>query len=183
MPQTFTVPNDFINELEQKNGNEKPLHISHNELTTYNDAPNCFFCKYINTKSLQENELFYKFMKLYTDNSSSVCKDAIYDLMLKYYKNFIYNHVQMDLSIEQIKNHFTHHSSYATDEILTQIQVTKGIRRHLMNQLAKLDENGNVKINDNNVKLLMSINKELRILHQTKDELPNHIGYDSTLSY
>lgn len=185
MPKNYAVPDaNFINELESKNGHEKDQDLTMKDLTTYNEAQHCFFCTHINTKSLQENEIFYNLMKLYTDNSQSVCKDAIYNMMLQYYDNFIKEHLDGKcLSIHEIETHFSLHTSFATDEILTQINITKGVRRHIMNQLAKLDDEGNVKINDGNVKMLLVLNKELRTLQQMKDELPNHIGYDNTLSY
>ncbi len=181
---TYNVPDTFINELETKNGHEKERDLTMTDLTTYSEASHCFFCTHINSKSLQENETFYNFMKLYTDNSMSVTKDAIFAMMLDFYNKYIKEHLNgRTLTLFEIKNHFTLHTSFATDEILTQINITKGIRRHVMNSLAKLDEEGKVVVNDANVKMLLSLNKELRTLQQTKDELPNHIGYDNTLSY
>ena len=123
-------------------------------------------------------------MKLYTDNSMSVTKDAIFAMMLEYYNKYIKEHLNgRVLTLFEITNHFQLHTSFATDEVLTQISITKGIRRHVMNSLAKLDEEGKVRVNDANVKMLLMLNKELRALQQMKDELPNHIGYDNTLSY
>ena len=185
MPVTkYTVPDkNFIHDLESKNGHDENNDISMKDLMSYSEAKDCFFCKYINSKSLQENEIFYNFMKLYTDNASAVCKDAIFDMMLNYFNEHIKEHINVNLTVQEIENHFTNHTRYATDEVLTQINMLKGVRRHLMNQVAKMDEDGGIKINDSNVKLLVSINKEIRTLTQMKDELPNHLGYDSTLNF
>lgn len=144
----------------------------------------CYACNNITSASLRENKYHANMIGLYTDNSTSICKDVIYRLVKDYYDQEIREQSQQEWPIDVIKEHFLCHTMYPTDEILTQINITSGLRRKLMDNIVQKNEAGDsVKFNINNAKLLISLNKELRILRKMKEEIPNMIGFDQTLNY
>jgi len=146
----------------------------------------CFACENLNAAALRENDVYFRMMKLYTDNAGSICKDAIYRLIKAFFDREVLPHLDAgrDWSLTCIRDHFLCHTMYPTDEILTQISATAGLRRHLMNNLAKKDvADGSITFNLNNIKTLIALNKELRVLRQMKKDIPGMVGFDETLNY
>lgn len=159
------------------------------EPMTYDDLvtvkhTDCFACENINSASLRENHLYYNMMKLYTDNSTSICRDSIYRLIKEYYDSYIKEKVNgREWTLECIKEHFLKHTMYATDEILRQINITAGLRNHMMNHLVKVGGKTKVQYDINYIKTLISLNQELRKLRAMRKDLPNLVGYDNVLNY
>jgi hypothetical protein len=167
------------------------------ERMTYDDLldithKECFACQRINSDSLRENEYFYKMMKLYTDNSTATCRESVYRLVKEYFDEEIKPLLDKDEEdtgikewpLEVIREHFLRHSSYATDEVIRQINITTGLRNHMMNYLVQVDPTKEkVKYDINYIKTMITLNQEIRKLRSMKKELPNLIGYDHVLNY
>lgn len=167
------------------------------ETMTYDDLitvkyTDCFACQNINSASLRENEVYFNMMKLYTDNSTAICRDGIYKLIRDYFVLHVKPELDLadeseggvrDWPLECIKEHFLKHTMYATDEILRQINITAGLRNHMMNHLVKVGAGTKVKYDLNYIKTLISLNQELRKLRAMKKELPNLVGYDHVLNF
>jgi hypothetical protein len=167
------------------------------ERMTYDDLmdithKDCFACQRINSDSLRENEYFYKLMKLYTDNSTATCRESVYRLVKEYFDEEIRPLLIQDEDdegikewpLEVIREHFLRHSNYATDEVIRQINITTGLRNHMMNYLVQVDHTKEkVKYDINYIKTMISLNQEIRKLRSMKKELPNLIGYDHVLNY
>jgi len=154
----------------------------------------CFACENITAVSLRQNEYYLNMMRLYTENSSSICKPAIYRLIKQYFDSEIMPELEesCDWTLDCIREHFTTHTMYPTDEILTQIHISAGLRKHLMNNLAKREvpregtmarANTPMKFDINNIKVLMQLNKELRVLRNMKSGIPAMVGFDPNLNY
>jgi len=144
----------------------------------------CYACSHITALSLKENRYHFQLMKLYTENSSSICKDAIFNLVKEYYDTQLFPKTEIVWTKEAIAEHFNTHTNFPTDEVLMQIAINESVRKYLMNNLIERSQDGERhKFQMNNLKMLISINKELRILRNSKNELPNQVGYDSTLNY
>ena len=160
--------------------------ISYDEMTKI-EHTNCFACLNITPMSLRENKYHYNLLKLYTDNSTSICKEAIFKLVKTYYDEEIFPITKIEWKIEAVREHFLFHTNFPTDEILRQISITSGVRKHLINNLVEKNEDiesgVKYKFQLNNLKMLISLNKELRILRNLKSELPQMLGYDTTLNY
>lgn len=146
--------------------------------------PDCYACNSISPASLRENKYHRSLMKLYTDNSTSICKGAIYNLIKEYYDSEIKPTTGVEWSLEAIKEHFQSHTMYPTDEILRQINITQGVRNYLMDYLIERGERDDkMKFNMNNLKMIVNLNKELRTLRTLKNDIPNMIGFDQQLNY
>lgn len=159
--------------------------ITFDEMTKVNHS-DCWACHNVTPAAVRENKHIFNLVRLYTDNSTSICKDAIYSLVKEYYDTQIKPKTQnkVEWSLESIREHFMRHTRYPTDEIIRQIDMAEGIRTYLMDNLAQQNKtDGQIKFNHQNVKMLISINKELRILRNMKQEIPQMIGYDATLDY
>ena len=161
----------------------KMIPVTFDEMTKVNH-PKCYACTHITPASLRENKYHFNLLKLYTDNSTSICKDAIYALIKEYYDKEIKPNTDIEWHLAAIKEHFQSHTMYPTDEILRQINITQGVRSFLMDNLMERSENGDtVKFQMNNLKMLISLNKELRTLRLLKNDVPGMIGYDQQLNY
>lgn len=158
------------------------MPISYEEMTRVNH-PNCYACNHITPSSIKENKYHYNLMKLYTDNSTSICPEAIYKLVKDYYDEEIKPETQIEWSIEAIKEHFLTHTRFPTDEILRQINITQGVRKYLMDSLIEKTDDEEPKFNMNNIRMLVSLNKELRTLCQMKGEIPSMVGFNQELNY
>ena len=162
---------------------DKFFNVSFAEMSRV-EYTDCYACSHITTSSLKDNKYHYQLMKLYTENSTSICKDAIFNLVKEYYDTQLFPKTNIVWSKEAIVEHFNTHTNFPTDEVLMQIAINESVRKYLMNNLIEQSHDGERhKFQMNNLKMLISINKELRILRNSKNELPNQVGYDSTLNY
>jgi hypothetical protein len=170
-------------QIDHGSGDEPMFPVSFDEITAVQHME-CYACNHITAASIGENPYHSRLVRLYTENSTTICKDAIYSLVKRYFDEEIRADVGMEWPLPVIKEHFLCHTMYPTDEVLTQINITAGLRRNVMNNLIKRDESGaNTKVDMNNAKLLISLNKELRILRQLKGDIPSMLGYDANLNY
>lgn len=144
---------------------------------------NCFACKYINNETLAENDTYRAMMKLYTNNSTSISLDAIFRLIKEFYDNEIKPCTGVEWSLEAIKEHFTKHTNYPTDEILRQITIKRALRNSLANNSIEKLVDGSLKFNLNNIKLVVTLDKELITLYKLKKDIANMIGYSESLNY
>ncbi len=160
--------------------------ISGRELSGSQYVSQCFACSHINSKSLRENPTFMTMMRLYVDNSSSVARDGLYTLIRRYYDDHIRSHVDGSpaWTIECITEHFAEHTRYPTDEILAQLEVARGIRREIQDSLVSIQVSDRVKVFDErNIKLLLSVNNEIRTLLRQKRDISTMVGYCEVLNY
>jgi hypothetical protein len=164
---------------------EEMVSMTYEEVTDVGYSA-CFACENVDAEALRSNPVYLNMMKLYTDNATAICKDAIYKLIKTYFDREVKPrlHDNRDWSLVCIKEHFTRHTMYPTDEILMQIRITSGLRHHVMNHLVRRNPSGtSVVFDGNNIKTLISLDKELRVLRQLKAEIPSMVGYDNLLNY
>lgn len=172
-----------VDDMSHGFGDDKQkIPVSYEEITSMRHIE-CFACKNITPAALRENEYYFNMMKLYTDNSTSICKDACFLLVKEYYDRFILPLTNIDWTLAAIKEHFQRHTRYPTDEVLRQMTIAESVRSVLIEQLAEKTDDGKTTVNMNNVKLVLALNKELRTLRNLKAELPNMVGYDQNLNY
>ena len=152
------------------------------ELTTVQHKE-CFACKYINNESLLEDETYRALMRLYTENSSNIELDAIFQLVKEFYDSEIKPDLQMDWPLHVIKEHFTRHTKYPTDEILRQIQIKKALRDHMINNAVEKCPNGDTKYDLNVIKQITSLEKDILTLLKLKKDIPTMVGYSEILNY
>lgn len=153
---------------------------------------NCFACQRINQESLKENELFLNMMKLYKENVTNACGTSVYKLVKEYFDEEIKPVLDSDPDdtelkdwpLEVIQEHFERHTNYATDEIIRQINITTALRDHLMNNLVKVDvTKDKAKYDVSYIKVMISLNQEIRKLRAMKKDLPTMIGFDHVLNH
>lgn len=170
---------------------------AHMARMTYEDLvqvkhKNCFGCQRINQESLKENEYYLNMMKLYRDNCSNTCSETVYRMVKEYFDEEIKPFLDRDDNddgikdwpLEVIREHFQRHTNYATDEVLRQINITTALRDHLMNNLVHVDESKDkAKYDVNYIKVMITLNQEIRKLRSMKKELPNMLGFDNVLNH
>ena len=155
---------------------------------TYNDlkAPKydseCYGCKYINTTSLAENEDYLYLMKLYTENTGSSSREAIFRNIKDFFDKYCSEYSDMDWSLESIREHFDNHTCFPTDELNKQITLNKKMRDFILSSVIykKGDE---IKVNNKNIKDVISIQREIRELLLLKSKINSMVGYNETLDY
>jgi hypothetical protein len=157
-------------------------YIGVDELTTVQHKA-CFACKYINNDSLLEDETYRALMRLYTENSSNIELDATFELVKEFYDSEIKPVLQMDWPLHVIKEHFTRHTNYPTDEILRQIQIKKALREHMINNVVEKCPNGNTKYDLSVMKQITSLEKDILTLLKLKKDIPTMVGYSEILNY
>lgn len=153
---------------------------------------NCFGCQRINQESLKENEYYLSMMKLYRDNCGNTCSDSVYRLVKEYFDEEIKPILDVDETdtgikewpLEVIREHFQRHTKYATDEVLRQINITTALRDHMMNFLVQVDSGGEkARYDVNYIKVMITLNQEIRKLRTMRKDLPNMIGFDNVLNH
>ena len=153
---------------------------------------NCFGCQRINQESMKENEYYLNMMKLYRDNCSNTCGESVYRLVKEYFDEEIKPILEADETdngikdwpLEVIREHFQRHTNYATDEVIRQINITTALRDHMMNFLVQVDSGGEkAKYDVNYIKVMITLNQEIRKLRSMRKDLPNMIGFDNVLNH
>lgn len=165
----------------------------------------CYACKHLNVESLNENEKYLYLMKLYTNNASTITRDAIYRKIKDYFDEYIKSDLVLiekakleiegkpippddqikteDWSLNCIKEHFERHTSFPTDEILTQLRIKRALRARLSNNLVEVTKEGKQKFISNNIKLLVTLDKEIQVLLKLKKDISTMVGYNATLDF
>jgi hypothetical protein len=110
----------------------------------------CYACKHMNVEALNDNEKYLYLMKLYTQNASTITRDAIYKKIKKYFDEYIKTDLVLiekakleiegknippddnikteDWTLDCIKEHFERHTNFPTDEIITQLRIKRAPR-------------------------------------------------------
>jgi len=86
-------------------------------------------------------------------------------------------------SLDSIRQHFTIHSQYPTDEILTQIQLKRAIRNHLVNNIISVGPDNKMTFDNENMKMLQTIDKDIIQLMKLKNETSHMIGFSDQLDF
>lgn len=183
---------------------EEAEPMSYEELISvgYTD---CFACKYMNVENIIKNEKYLKLMRMYTENASTITRDAIFGLVKNYFDTVIKvdllniekaklelrklpippdDQIKVeDWTLDCVKEHFDCHTNFPTDEIIKQLRIKRAIRTRLSNNLIEVTSDGKQKFNQNNIKLLITIEKEIQALLKLKKDIPNMIGYNPTLDF
>lgn len=169
----------------------------------YND---CYACKYLNVESMVKNDKYLFLMKLYTQNASTITRDAIFIKIKEYFDKYIKSDliqieksqlemegkhvppdneiVVEDWTLQCIKDHFIKHTNFPTDEILNQIRIKRALRARLSDNLVEVVNTTGKQVFDmNNIKLLITIEKEIQNLLKLKREIPSMVGYCQSLDY
>jgi hypothetical protein len=154
----------------------------------------CYACRHMNTEALQENKDYLYMMKLYTQNASSICKDGIYDLIKDHFEKHVKPYTGVtntetgeieyaDWTIDCIREHFKCHTAFPTDEVINEIAIKKALRNKLVGNLVSKKKDGTLIFNNNNIKTLIALDKEIMALYKSKKDIPNMIGYNEVLNY
>lgn len=169
---------------------EETEPLDFNEVVDIN-YKKCYACECINNDAMRENEHFMALMKLYTDNATSTCKDAIFSQIKLYFdKNIKPEHESLEdetetieWSLECIREHFLSHTQFPTDEILTQLRLKKALRNHLANNMVERKADGTMKFDIVNIKLATALDKEILTLLKARKEIPSMVGYSEVLDF
>jgi hypothetical protein len=158
-----------------------PVKFRDIDRTTYH---RCFACEFITDASPNSTPEYRAMIKLYCDNSTSRTKDAVFALVKQYFDEVIKPEVApVDWTIESIREHFTKHTNYATDEVLSQLSVMGTIRGALLDTIAFRDESGFTRVDVKVVKTLIVLQREIRELRKSREKLPQMLGYNENLKY
>lgn len=168
---------------------EELIHDT-NDTTEYDT---CFGCKYINADSIQSNTLFLNLMRLYTQNQTMVARTTIFKEMKRYYDEFIRQDLpdgdhELEWPVDKIREHFTKHTSYPTDEIQLQLAINRSLRTRLSNHVIVKNREGDdgpteTKFHLENIKTLLALQKEIQTLLRMRKDVPTMHGYNSTLDF
>ena len=159
--------------------------LSYNQLLRHKYT-RCYACDHINAGSLRENPDFVTMMRLYTDNASSTYKEASYRQIKEYFDQHCKEFTDYDWDLPCIREHFERHTQFPTDEIMMQLHVLRSIRDKMLSTVvsSRNTENGEeIKPNNNNIKNLLAIQKEIRELMLSIKNVNSMAGFDPTLQY
>ena len=147
----------------------------------------CYACNHINKGSLRDNEVFRDMIRMYTDNAASTMREASYRQIKEKFDAECRQYSDCDWTLDQIREHFQKHTQYPTDEVLNQLRIAKNLRdKHLKTLLSKrknAEGKEEIQSHANNMKLLLSIHKEIRDLMLSVEHIPKMVGYDTTLNF
>lgn len=153
----------------------------------------CYACENMHASSLEENENYRFMMRLYTENSANVCKDAIYNKIHRFYNEIIVPDLEeirkegdppiMDWTVDSIREHFEYHTNYPTDEILYQSRMNRAFRNKLANNIIEKRSDGTMKFNVKNLDILIKLDKMIIDLMKTKKDINTMVGYSKELDY
>lgn len=163
----------------------------------------CFACEHMHAKAIEANETYAALLRLYTENSANIVKDAIYKKIYEFFqehivkdlvevrKQMIENGDEDELSdfpvpewsIEGIKEHFECHTNYPTDEILFQIRLKRAVRNKLANNIIEKKPDGTLTFNHKNLDALGKFDKAITDLMKSKKDISSCVGYNATLDY
>ncbi len=144
----------------------------------------CFACLYISKDSMKKTPEYSAMIRLYTENATSQSRAAIFSNVKDYFDKYIKPNLMpgVDWTVDMIREHFTKHTNYPTDEILTQLDNMSTYRNILESQIAYRDESG-LRVDVKELKALVELQREIRLVRMQKNELPHMIGYDETLKW
>jgi hypothetical protein len=185
--------------------------VEENEPMTYDelidiDYEDCYACKHMNVESLNDNEKYLYMMRLYSQNASTICRNAIFEKIKQFFDEFIkpdlilIKKAQMEIdgiaipddtsniktddwTMTCIKQHFDYHTNFPTDEILIQLRIKRALRSRISNHVVEITPSKKHKFNINNIKLLITLDKEIQSLLKQKKDISSMIGYSAVLDF
>lgn len=178
---------------------DSPDPMSYDELMDVKYTK-CFACDNLHVKAIENNENYAYMMKLYTENSSAICKDAIYKNIHTYFhQNIVPDLLEVKKIMEEqgqtenipdtewslacIKEHFESHTNFPTDEILFQIRLKKALRNKLSNNLVNKNKDGTLTFNHKNIDIYMKLEKGIVELMRQKKDINTMVGFSPELNY
>lgn len=191
-------------------GMDEEIEPEENEPMSYEELidigyVDCYACKHMNIEALNVNDKYLTLMKLYTQNASTICRPAIFKMIKEYFDEFIVadliliekarleyegkpippdNEIVVEQwSMECIKEHFDRHTNFPSDEIIVQLRIKRSLRSRLTNNLIEITPAGKQKFNSNNIKLLVTLDKEIQVLLKLKKDISTMVGYNPSLDF
>ena len=158
-----------------------------------NRHENCFACLYVNKRSMEKNESYMNMMLMYKDNAFMMAPEALYNLIKTYFDETIKPEMEEayrgsdavvpDWSLECIREHFTRHTRFPTDELRKQLRSKKAIRDTLNDMIVEMSSAGDRKVRVDYLKELLKLEKEIVALLKSKECISTMLGYSETLNY
>lgn len=177
-------------DIDESDGTANTLErVSIDELINEPQYGECFACRYINEQSLNENELFYKLMKIYVDNVCTISRHAVFSLMHEFFQTEVKpamsnEGIAVNWTVDEIKTHFQFHTNFPTDEVLRQIRISTSLRNTLINYIVQMSsDKSEAKFDINYIKTAVLLNQEIRKLCSMKKDLPGLIGFNQSLNF
>jgi len=152
----------------------------------------CFACLYVNKRSMEQNESYMNMMLMYKDNAFMMAPEALYNLIKSYFDETVRPEMQEalgasadvpDWSLECIREHFTRHTRFPTDELRKQLRSKKAIRDTLNDMIVEMSSTGDKKVRVDYLKELLKLEKEIVALLKSKECISTMLGYSETLNY
>ena len=162
-----------------------PTLITQDNLRAHKySADDCWACKYVNDKVIEDNFRVRKLWLLYTENKCRVSSEILSHQMLEYYNRWLKPmYENFEWTQECIFEHITLHTFYPTDELYEQIASLKAVRAKLADNLFYFDDDGTEAVNFNNIKTWLAVCKEVRLVMELRPRVPNMIGYSKCLNF
>lgn len=182
--------------------NSKNIPMSYTDIMNVK-YKSCFACENIHAKSIETNENYAGLMKLYTQNSANVCKDALYKKIYEYFQEHIVGDIvavrrQMiekgdideldsfpipEWSIQGVREHFDVHTNYPSDELIFQTRLKRSVRNEVANNLIECRPDGTKSFNHKNMDIFIKLNKGIVELMKSKQDISKMTGYSPELDY
>ena len=162
-------------------GGRKPMAFD--ELSALQYDGDCWACRCINNKTLQTNDKLLSLFRLYSENCHNLPTNAIARQMSQFFNRFIRPDTNAEWPLPTILEHITSHSFFPSSELIGQIKMLRILRDKLKNNLVEIDNDGKPHFSQVNMKLLITINKEIRTLLESKNKISDMIGFSDVLNF
>lgn len=161
--------------------------VSYDEFQKDGFRDNCYGCRHMNNDSLADNDVYMEIMKIYKDHiGTTMSRDAVFRMVKEHFDEYCKDVDEgeevPEWTLDEIREHFDKHTSFATDEIHKQINICKKLRDNLLSS-SIFKKGKETKINNKNVKDIMAIQREIRDLMMLKPKLSTMIGYNENINY
>lgn len=152
------------------------------------DHVDCYGCRFINNTSMVENETYNSMMRMYTQNAYSISRDALFRSMKAFFDTHV---VEMHTregeaapvwTLDCIREHFTRHTNFPSDEIRTQLVTARALRDKLTDHLMRQGVGG-AEFEYGNIKVMRELNKEILTLLNTQSNISSMVGYCVAMNY
>lgn len=154
----------------------------------------CFGCKHFSEHAFKDpntGEVMLKLFKIYTNSRLNLPTKAIAWQMKQYFDHVIKPKLPKDSegnpsddwSLESIKEHVDKHMYFPTAEIFEQLTALKNFRLILQDMVLERDTNGVMFINQNHMKLLLMIDKQIIMLMEKQKNVADMVGYNKILKF
>lgn len=158
--------------------------VSYEELSTPKHATTCWACYNVNNRTLQDDDTHLQLFKLFSENRHNLPSIAIASQMSAFYDKYLLPSTQKLWPLDCIYEHITMHSFFPSDEIIEQIKLLRTLRNKLRNNCVQFDSStGTHHFDQNNIKLILNIGKDIRALMESKSKIPEMLGFSAVLKY